>query len=514
MSPAEIAELLPYVPEDQKAELFALLAADSAIWRPLPGPQSQAFYSLADITGYGGAAGGGKTDLACGLTLTQHRRSIIFRRVGTELTAIEDRFEELLGSRDGYNGQKMIWRLGDRQVEFGACQNEGEEKKYQGRPHDLIVIDEAANFLESQVRFLFGWLRSTVPGQRCRALLNFNPPTSAEGRWLIDFFGPWLDNKHANPAKPGELRWFATVGGRDREVEDDRPFVLLDGEIDYSFDPKRYKADEIIQPLSRTFIPSRVTDNPYLAGTGYLATLQGMPEPLRSQMLHGDFTAGIEDDAFQIIPTAWIEAAQARWVAKDAKGPMDSIGVDPSRGGRDETTIARRHGVWFDHLIAFPGVASPDGPTVAGQVLSALRDKAPVHIDLIGWGASPYDFLIENKVHTVGLNGAEATKETVENGSTGFGNVRALLWWRMREALDPMNPEPISLPPDPALKADLAAPRWKYTTRGIQVELKDEIKKRLGRSPDKGDAVVMALIATPKAALAPRALKMPNYGVA
>jgi len=52
--------------------------------------------------------------------------------------------------------------------------------------------------------------------------------------------------------------------------------------------------------------------------------------------------------------------------------------------------------------------------------------------------------------------------------------------------------EGIALPPDPELVSDLCAPRWKLTARGIQVESKDEIIKRLGRSPDCGDAVVMA----------------------
>jgi hypothetical protein len=70
--------------------------------------------------------------------------------------------------------------------------------------------------------------------------------------------------------------------------------------------------------------------------------------------------------------------------------------------------------------------------------------------------------------------------------------------WKFREALDPVTGAGIALPPDPALAADLAAARWKFTARGIQVELKTEIIRRLGRSPDRGDAVIMAAsIATP-----------------
>ncbi len=54
-----------------------------------------------------------------------------------------------------------------------------------------------------------------------------------------------------------------------------------------------------------------------------------------------------------------------------------------------------------------------------------------------------------------------------------------------------------ALPPDQRLFADLAAPRYRVTARGIQVEDKDQIKKRLGRSPDRGDAVVLAAKRTP-----------------
>jgi hypothetical protein len=127
-----------------------------------------------------------------------------------------------------------------RQIELGSFPNAGDEKKYQGRPHDLLVFDEAANMREAAVRFLMGWMRSTDPAQkRCRALLTFNPPTTAEGRWIIDFFAPWLDKKHPNPAMPGELRFFATIKAKDIEVPDKRPFVLDDkGDRLYDFDPK------------------------------------------------------------------------------------------------------------------------------------------------------------------------------------------------------------------------------------------------------------------------------------
>ena len=179
---------------------------------------------------------------------------------------------------------------------------------------------------------------------------------------------------------------------------------MVDGKPCYDFNPANYAPDDIITPLSRTFIPSRISDNPYLLGTGYMAQLQSLPEPLRSQMLKGDFTAGMEDDAMQVIPTAWVEAAMARWKRPDVLPRMDSMGIDVARGGKDNTLISRRHGWWFDELLAYPGTETPNGPIVAGLVVSAARDGAPQHIDVIGVGASPYDFLQQAGQNVIGVN--------------------------------------------------------------------------------------------------------------
>ena len=80
-------------------------------------------------------------------------------------------------------------------------------------------------------------------------------------------------------------------------------------------------------------------------------------------------------------------------------------------------------------------------------------------------------------------------------GQLRFRNVRAEMYWLMREALDPENPEPISLPPDSELEADLCAVRYKVVTMdrhaAVLMRSKDEIRETLGRSPDKGDSVAM-----------------------
>jgi hypothetical protein len=420
VTPSQARDLERYLTPAEREELNALITADLAEhrWRPLPGPQTMAYHSQADVVGFGGAAGGGKTDLAIGMATTQHHRTQVFRREGPQLKGIIDRLAEILGSRQNINGNPPVYRDDDdRQIEFNSMPNLGDETKYQGRPKDLLVIDEAANFLEQQVRFVKGWVRTTRPGQRTRTLLTFNPPTSAEGRWVISFFAPWLDKKHPlYPSEPGALRYVYVdpVTGEDVWIADNdaRPFVLRGHDRVYDFDPLAHRPEDIVRPESRTFIPSRITDNPFLVSTGYMAQLQALPEPLRSQMLLGDFQAGIEDDPWQVVPTAWVEAAQARWRERSPKGELLSMGVDVARGGKDQTVIANRHRnerstLWFDRLQMHPGSETPNGRTVAGLVIAGHRDHAPIHIDVIGVGASPYDVLVDTNQPVYGVNVSE-----------------------------------------------------------------------------------------------------------
>lgn len=514
MSPAELTELERYLTPAEREELHALILADvnDKPWVPLPGPQTMAYESTADVIGFGGAAGGGKTDLAVGKALNKAHEALILRREATQLKGVLRRLEQLLGGREGYNGQDKRWaKAGPRgvDIEFGSCPNLGDETKHQGNPHDFLVFDEAANFLEAQVNFLLGWNRTTRPGVRSQALLTFNPPTTTEGRWIVSFFGPWLDKKHPlYPTPPGAIRHVVTVPGENDTfsyvwVDDDTPCVIVNGQLVYDFNPDDYKPEDIVTPQSRTFIPSRISDNPYLASSGYLRVLQAMPEPLRSQLLYGDFSAGMTDDPYQVIPTAWVEAAQARWREPTKVGEMLALGVDVARGGKDNTVVSPRYkhdGTehWYGRLQVTPGVNTPDGDTVAGLVIGKRRDQAPILLDVIGVGASPYDTLNRAGIDVHGINVAEASNQTDRSGRLHFFNRRSELWWKFRELLDPANNTGIALPPDPELAKELCTPLWTLSGFTIKVESRDDIVKRVGRSPDRASAVILAAIEMPK----------------
>ena len=87
-----------------------------------------------------------------------------------------------------------------------------------------------------------------------------------------ELWGPWLDKAHPNPAKPGELRWFTTIDGEDTEVDGRGPHII--------------NGEEVFA-RSRTFIPSRLEDNPDLMESGYAATLEALPKELRERLRHG-----------------------------------------------------------------------------------------------------------------------------------------------------------------------------------------------------------------------------------
>lgn len=472
----------------EKASLMSSLKDKQPSLVTHPGPQTMAFDSPADLTLYGGAAGGGKTFLAIILALTKHLRTLVIRKEAAQLYAMQDEIEGILGSRDGFNSQNGIWRLPNseitdpyqekpsRQIRFGGLNKPGDAAKYQGAPRDLLIIDEAANISYEEFVYLTVWERTATAGQTTRTLLCSNPPTDATGMWMVRIFRPWLDPDHPNPARDGELRWFIIVGDEDTEV---------DGPGEYEIGNLTYSAQ------SRTFIGAKVDDNPHMIQSGYKQKLQRLPQYLRERMLEGKFLSSLQDDEMQVISTEWIKLAQARWKPHQDIHRMTAMGVDPARGGADEMVISTRHGNWFAPLIKIPGIEVPTGPHGAARVIMARRDSCPVHVDLIGIGTSVYDKLVENQIDVIPMVGNEKTNEQSKDGIFWFRNTRALWHWRLREALDPESGNKVQLPPDKKMAEDLACATYTISDGNvIQIESKKEMKIRLRRSPDAGEAVI------------------------
>jgi len=467
-------------------------------FQPNPGPQSEAYHSKADVLLYGGQPGGGKTALILGLAFNEHQRTLIMRREYGGLDRIIEDALKIHGSRDGFNGSPppRLRTKDGRIIYFRAAHRVGDEQGTMGQGRDLLAIDEATQFAESQVRFMMGWVRTENPNQRTRTVLATNPPLQAEGLWVVRMFAPWLDERYPNPAKPGELRWvISNDDGNDEWVSGP--------------DDVREVRGKIVKPTSRSYIPASTKDNPYYIDSDYERQLDAMPEPYRS-LLMGGFKTQFRDAENQVIPTAWIKAAQARWCADGWKAfEMTAMALDPAGGGGDVGVLAWRYGGWYAPLVSIKAAAAQPGedPNAAAErgmkrasemasgVITHRRANAPVIIDMGGgYGGDVTARLKENGIAYQAFNGANKSTAVGADGMR-FVNERAAAWWLFRQELNPEQEggSAVALPDDPELLADLATPTFEVKTAGIQIESKDEIKKRLGRSPDKGDAVVMCL---------------------
>lgn len=491
---ATLESLLKDMTPEDKSELIRIAGpAIRQAWLPNPGPQTDAYLSLADLLLFGGAAGGGKSSLLMGTAYTQHQESVIFRRAYVDIRGLEKHLLEINKGNAGYNAaDKVLKRPGGKYIEFGALEKPGAEMSQQGRRRDFMGFDEGAQISRDKLFFVLGWLGSTDPKQRCRAIIASNPPIAGEGDWLIEEFAPWLDPMYANIAKPGELRWAITVG-------ETTLWVAGPGEYKQSaelFAPGEWhKGMDKYTALSRTFIPSLLDDNPFLARTNYRATIENMREPLRSQLLYGDFLAGREDHEWQVIPTAWVDAAQTRWREAPKKHRrMIALATDVALGGGDRISAAALHeDNYFDEIMEM-ATTTDDPWEIAAFIVKNRRDGADLSVDATGgWGSGVKSHLKRHhEIECYGIVFSEAANGKSKDAKHTFKNKRSQMYWQFYEALNPDSGEDVMLPPSARLKAQLTAPRYKIKGIDIVIEAKEEIRKRLGSSTDDADAVVMA----------------------
>lgn len=444
------------------------------VWQPHPSnmPQVQAYLSDAYEVLYGGAAGGGKSDLLLGLARTMQTQSLLLRRTFPDLErSLINRSLEFYGDGKYYNASKHVWRIDGRRIEFGHMEQVGtplnpkDESQYASAQYDFIGFDQLEQFPKYAYEFMTSRARSANPKQRVRILSSANPV--GEGiDWIMQRWRAWLITKEA---KPGEIRWYKRDDeGNDIETTAEDP----DG-------------------LSRTFIPAGLKDNHFI-GDQYRRQLMNLDTQLRDALLNGDWSAMITDDAYQVIPRAWVRAAMDRWTEEPPESEKDKpliIGGDIARGGDDKTVNAPRRGNWFGTLHKHSGRSTPDGQSVVA-LWAALNGH--INADVIGIGASAYDIARERNMPVTPINFANKSTATDKSGRLNFVNKRAELYWCFREALDPSSGLNVMLPPDDELLADLCAPRWSMQTNGVKIEAKEDIKKRLGRSPDSADAVILA----------------------
>jgi hypothetical protein len=215
------------------------------------------------------------------------------------------------------------------------------------------------------------------------------------------------------------------------------------------------------------------------------------------------------DDPNQLIKSEWI------WNARNVEpeGDVNRLGSDIARYGDDFTSIARMKG---NALVAMISMKHFDLMVVGGKVLNEANDRNhPVdgpntRIDGVGLGAGVVDYCRKRglPVRDV-VAGAKPFERPPGHPSHffKFKNLRSQMWWEFREkvrqgkfSFNLRDAKGKEIPLPEKLVGDLAAPRYEISgDKMIEVESKDDIKLRLGRSTDDGDAVVMAAFDFPPA---------------
>jgi len=204
-----------------------------------------------------------------------------------------------------------------------------------------------------------------------------------------------------------------------------------------------------------------------------------------------------------LVPLEWVRAANEKWYklmeqpSERMKSSPLRLGVDVAGMGRDATVLCYRYGMI---VSKFSSYMKADTMETAGRVDNALgsRQGATAFVDTIGEGSGVYSSLKERGRDVVSVKGSEAAKDnkkrllTDATGEFTFANMRAYLYWAVRDALNPRGENSLALPPNANLTRDLTELRWKFRSDGkIIMEDKDALKGRLKRSPDEGDSLAV-----------------------
>lgn len=337
--------------------------------------------------------------------------------------------------------------------------------------HTMFVVTEATGISDDT----FAAIEGNLQGDS-RILIVFNPNTPVG---------------YAARSQKGD-RWekFRLNSLTAPNVTEKRS--IIPGQVDYEW--VRDKIEHWCMPISENEVSAELDDFEF-EGVWY------RPEDLFRKKVLGKFPK-VSDDV--LIPMQWLELAHDRWKMANGKEPLSSdvrmLGVDVAGMGRDSTCYCERKGAWVAPFVCHNSGGQADHMKVAGQIVN-LRQYHPemyVSIDTIGEGAGVYSRCLEldSNQHIISCKYSEWAKEfrgkepTDMTGQYRFQNMRAWLFWAVRDWLNPKNETGAMLPPDPVFDEEATEIRWSFRSDGrIIIEPKDDIKARIGRSPDKFDAL-------------------------
>lgn len=239
----------------------------------------------------------------------------------------------------------------------------------------------------------------------------------------------------------------------------------------------------------------------------------GANSPVFLNRVLGEFST-VDSDG--VIPLDWLEAANDRWTDLNEAGklgfdPIAAVAADmASEMGIDKSIIGTLRSLvsdssapvlYMDQLEVYDQV---DTMAVVDRLARKIREAVPAKskrlrpiavIDALGVGTGAVDRMRQLDFKVDAFMGSEKPLKSDATGELHFLNRRAEAYWHLRDLLNPAfdHDELLAIPPDDELIGDLTAPKWEEQKGSgrIKIEDKDDIIKRLGHSPDKGDTATM-----------------------
>lgn len=337
--------------------------------------------------------------------------------------------------------------------------------------HTMFVVTEATGIGDDT----FSAIEGNLQGDS-RILLVFNPNTPVG---------------YAARSQKGD-RWekFQLNSLTAPNVKEKR--IVIAGQVDYEW--VLDKVENWCTPISEDERQEELDDF-FFEGRWY------RPEDLFRKKVLGKFPK-VADDV--LIPQQWLDLAHERWRQASGKEPLSSeprmLGVDVAGMGRDSTCFCERKGCWVAPFDIHNSGGQADHMKVAGNIVNRRKfdPKMYVSIDTIGEGAGVYSRCLElgEKQYIISCKYSEGAKGANDRdlsditGQYKFVNMRAWLFWAVRDWLNPKNDTGAMLPPDARFDEEATEIKWSFRSDGrILIEPKDDIKKRIGRSPDLFDAL-------------------------
>jgi len=323
-------------------------------------------------------------------------------------------------------------------------------------PRMLVIMDEAAGLPKA----IWDSVNGLAVGDQCRILAIGNPVEQA---------GPFYD---------------ATLNSSWRHIRIS------------AFDHPNVKEGREVIPgaVTRSWVEERAKEwaTEVAPGTPNAVYLEWVdkwydPMPIFQAKVLGIPPEQAED---QLIKLSWVIAAQERVL--NERGSETVIGLDPAPRNGDDNSLCVRQGMQVTHLTRLRG---QDTQQITEWLALQTREfhASKVYIDEVGSGAGAYD-----RARVLGLPAVAVNFSRSATQKKRFANLRAECWWKVRELL---REGKLAIPNDPRLQADLIMPKFAPDMYGrILLESKDDIRARLGRSPDTADSLAITF-ALPTGAL-------------